>query len=231
MHLPIRHRFHLVSAVLLAALLPLPALAGGTATVQSGQEVTRVSWQAGGAIRINDADDADYMLVRDGKAYAVTMEDGQPQVMELGGMMKAFADAAQQSGQAQALPDKVDSVVATGKSETVAGIRGQVYQVTITDKAGKTKTEEAVLTSDPLVVEMTRTYLNSFHAMFGSDVADKLSAALPKDQPGILRMGTDLALKSISGVEPPAAQFELPAEPISMEQLMKGLSGLMKQKQ
>lgn len=137
-------------------------------------------------------------------------------------MIKIMSAIAGKSQQKQLAFGQVESVEATGASETVAGIEGRVYRITTTDPSGKTETIEAVLTDDPLVVAMSEGYMGAMRAMLGEDIG-KFMAALPDDDRGLLRVGDDFRLKAISGEEQPASLFELPAEPVSFAEMMQGL--------
>lgn len=212
----------------LAAWIPLSAWAGGTAVVQAGGEISRLAWQTQGPVRIGRQDANDYVLVRDGKAYSVSYRGRTPMVMEIGGLLQGLGAVAQ-SRPNQYLPDRVDSIQDTGKAETVAGIQGHVYRLTVTDTQGKIHRTDAVLTNEPLAVNMTETYLNTMQALFGSSVTEKLTGSLPANRRGILRLGKDFVLKSISSQEPPANQFALPAQPTNLQNLLQGLQGLKPQ--
>ncbi|WP_345797831.1 hypothetical protein [Castellaniella sp. MT123] len=212
---------------LLSALIPLSVRAGGTAVVQAGGQTSKLAWQTQGAVRVGQQNANDYMLVRDGKAYSVSYRGQTPVVMEIGGLLRGLGAIAQTRPN-QYLPDRVDSIQDTGKTETVAGIRGRVYRLNVTDTQGKTHPTDAVLTNDPLVVNMTETYLNTMQTLFGSSMAEKLTGSLPANRRGILRLGKDFALKSISGQEPPAGQFALPAQPTNPQNLLQGLQGLLR---
>src|SRR5699024_8971606 len=107
----------------------------------------------------------------------------------------------------------IDSVEATGDNATVAGIDGHVYNIAVTNTDGKSETRKAVLTDDPLVVAMTRVYVDALLTLFAPDIADNLKTKLPADDRGLLRSGQDFRLTAISGEEPDASLFELPAEP------------------
>lgn len=223
-------RFHLSAAVSIlgAALLAPAAWASGTAVVKAGQDTSTLAWKTQGPVRMDQQGERGYLLVRDGRAYSVSYQGQAPLVMEIGGLLQGLGAIAQ-SHSNQYLPDKVDQVEDLHKTETVAGIQGHVYRMTVTDTQGKSHTSDAVLTDDATVVDMTQTYLQTLQVMLGADVAQKLTAALPAGRRGILRLGNDFVVESISDQEPPASQFELPAEPTSLQNLLQNLPGLQKQ--
>lgn len=213
-------------ATLVAALLPLSVMAAGSAVLQFDGDTTNLSWQDNRTVRIDTpGEDNSFMLIRDGKAYVVQTEDGAPQVMEIGDMMRNL------SGQdkSEVFEEKIESVKATGKKETVAGIAGEVYQFTVIDKDGKSKTTEAVLTNDPLVVEMTQAYLGFSEALAGSKGTSEIRKAFPAGKQGLLRSGDDMKLQSISSAAPAADAFKLPAEPVNMNDMMKQMMDQIQQ--
>lgn len=204
--------------------LPLMSLAGGNAALRaesgSGGTDINISWSGDGKLRMETGNSPGYFIVRDGKAYMVMQQGGRTLVMDLASMMKMAA------GQAGGMPSgdtfgRVESIEATGATETVAGIEGRVYQVTWTDADGKRRTGEVVLTDNPLVAEMTDAYLSAVQAMSGAETG-AYQQALPEGERGLLRSGDDFRLESISGATPSAGTFELPAEPMKLPNMGQG---------
>lgn len=214
----------------LLACVPVWALAAGSATFDSGGgDTSRMHWQDAQTVRMDMADGDGHMVLRQGKLYMVSAQAGSgiPPVLEIGSMMQGFAQAFDAGNGdpnvAEALSSRVQSVQKTGKTETVAGIRGEVHNIVFVDSQGKTDQVQAVLTSDGQVVEMTEAYLAFTGAMIGSERVADFSQAMPKGQRGLLRLGDDLRVQAISGQSPDAKLFELPAAPVSMGDMMKGL--------
>lgn len=227
-------------AAAITVLHPVTAVAGGTAVVESSAasspvasaaEATRteLAWQSEDVVRIQTSGDGDYIVSRDGKAYLVSHEAGQPSVMDMAAMMKMMRSrgggATSESMDGDVF-GALENVEPTGRAETVAGIRGDVYRVTATDGRGETRTDEWVLSDDPLVKEMTRAYYGSMKPMFGlSEEEDPLArweAKLPAGQTGVLRAGDQYRIISISSEEPAPSAFELPAPPMDLEGMLKG---------
>lgn len=99
---------------------------------------------------------------------------------------------------------EVESFGATGEKEVVAGIQGEVYEIRWRDEDGRTHTDQAVLSDNPLAVELTsvmhevaRTYAEAMDREHSGVVEDALSAR----GLGILRYG-DMRLTEISGESP-----------------------------
>lgn len=216
---------HIIAFGLLG-LLPLAAIAGGRATLVAGKtggrDTVKLAWRDTHTLRMGTNQNADYMLMTGGKAYSVHKEGGKTRVMDMSSMM----DMMRGMGRSQNKQQKFDfmkpgSIDDTGKTETVAGVEGEVYHMTWTDKDGKHREADMVLTDDDTVVEMTHAYMNSIGAMFGDDKATHgFGDALPDDAQGVLRVGDQYLVKSISDDTPPASEFELPAEPMDLRQMM-----------
>lgn len=234
--------FSLLNAAVVLFLLPCTAFAGGKATMittsqpmqqpgrsapsgASTQSTTLLTWRDADTLRMDMGNDGEYMIVRDGKAYSVSQDDGETMVMDMEGMSAMVQAMASKGGKKKNPFGSIDSVKATGATDTVADVKGRVYQMTWTDPNGSKKSGEAVLTDDPLVVEMTRTYFSSMGNMVGADVTGAFLDALPDAGQGLLRMGDQMRVKSISRVDPPASTFKLPAKPVSLKEMMQGIGG------
>lgn len=218
-------------------LLPCVVLAGGKATMVTtdqsmqiggqsmggGSNTMNMTWHNADMIRMDFSDDTGYLIVRDGKTYSVSDSDGEIQVMDMSSMMKMMQTMGGQNSQTQNPFGNIDSVKATGEIETVAGIKGRVYHMTWTEPDGSHKSGDAVLTDDPLVVEMTRAYLGSMAGMVGADTTRAFQDALPNKDHGLLRMDDQMRVESVSRIDPPVSTFELPAKPMDLQSLMGGM--------
>lgn len=216
------------AALLMIALSPLYAWAAGTATIETDGESHTIAWMNSNTIRVDmPAAEGGYMIARDGKVYMVSTESagGMPPVMEIGGMMQGFAEMGNsaEDDHAGPLAKHITSIKATGKKETVAGIDGDVYELTTTDKQGKSETMRAVFTDDPLAVEMTAAFIAFSETMVGAETIAEFTSALPKNKGGLLRMGDEMVVQSIVADPPSASAFELPAKPVNMGDMMKEL--------
>lgn len=207
-------RSRLLILIFLAA--PVAAFASGTATVQSGSEhqrKTTLEWRDVHTLRMQQAGEQQYVLLRDGKTYMVMSRGGKPMVIDVSSMKSMMNASGKDKGILSG------SFKPTGKTETVAGIKGHVYHATWTDAAGQHK-GDAVLTSDRRAVELTQAYMTLIDAFSAeNDAAAKLH--LPKSEPGLLRLGNDFRILSISDKTPPSKDFELPAKPTSLADMMK----------
>jgi hypothetical protein len=209
------------AGIALGASLPAQA---GTATVTSDEGGELVFEYAGGdLLRVNTDDSGNYMVIRDDTLYVVTMNEGQPMVMNASSMMKGMAGVIGQAAPSAATAEVV-SLTKTGRRETVAGIEGDVYELTVSED-GKERTTEIVMSGD----RRAREFRDAMFAMarasaaaMGSDVkagdADLEGRLQDLDQ-GVLRVGQDMIVTAIDGKDVAVARFELPAEPMNMEGL------------
>lgn len=225
-------RYALRLALTVLAALPVIAAAGGKATIETGAAPgpeMEIVWQDSDTLRLQEAGDSDYFIVRDGTTYLVNVgkKGDDVRVIDMASMVKVMGGATGQSSE-NGVSDigEVGSVEANGKTETVAGVTGRVYHMTWTSPNGETRTQEIVLTDDATVVEMTRAYVGSIQALLAdSRKIGGLLRALPDDDRGVLRIGDQFEVQSISAASPPDSTFELPAEPVDLEKLMGRSAG------
>lgn len=189
------------------------AFAAGTATYRLGADSQLTYAWRGEALRVDmSAQQEGYMLARDGHIYMVTNSGGQPMVMDLSGMNKAFAGALPAGSEVESY-----DLVATGESETVAGIAGELYLAKVTYADGTQAQGELVLTDHPLVAEMSTALSAMGQSMLGKD--NPMTAQLTARGQGMLRYSDkdgSLVLTRISPDAPPASAFTLPAKPMQM---------------
>jgi len=222
----------------LLALAPAVGWAGGKASIESGSGSNTVrssiEYDGQGAVRMDVSGQAgNYMLVRDGKVYSVVSQNGQPMVLDMGGMMKMMGGIAQQQMQqpmagTRNVADMV-SLRATGASETVAGIDGRVYELTYVDDAGTQRTETMVLSTDRRARELTQAMFAMSKSMAQSMQTDvpsggaELESEIAAGKHGILRYGGDFRIVSFDAGSPAASRFALPAEPAQLPDFGKML--------
>lgn len=233
------------AAVALALFAPaLCFAAGGKAVLESGEAEDKVQssveYDGKGALRMEVAGEAsNYMIFRDGKPYGVTLQDGHPIVMDLGAMMKAMGGMMQGPQQQQALPGaseiaELRELRNTGRTETVAGVSGEVYELIYVDTQGKTQTDTLVLSKDAKAHELTKAMFAMSQSMATSighaepAGTKKLESEIIGGKKGILRFGAQFRVISLSDAAPVSSRFELPAAPMqlpNMSDLMEGLRG------
>ncbi|SDE41835.1 hypothetical protein [Rhodospira trueperi] len=212
---------------LAAMLAATPALAGGIATLEAsgnGRNHTMdVFWLDPGTVRIDAPVEGSYSVMRDGTFYTVSTMGGSLMVLEMDDSMRDMAEGLGQAVGAELEKHRatsVESITATGATETVAGIKGEVYEVQWTDGTGTARTDTVVLTDDPLVLELTRAMAATGAAVGEPD--DPRNEALEQLGLGVLSSGSQFRIQAISGDTPPAELFELPAPPMSMQDMLRG---------
>lgn len=221
-----------------ALLLPNLAFAGGKATIttatppihiegqdnEAGADRLTLTWRDANTLRMEFGDPNHYMVMRDGKTYSVTLDGDGAQVMDMAGM-SAMIQAMNPNKEDDNPFGDSESMKATSEHKTVAGIKGRVYQMQWNDpEESKPKSSEVVLTNDPLVIEMTHAYFNSMSAMIGAKYIDIFKDNLPAKASGLLQVGDDFTVESITKADPAAALFELPAKPMGLQSLLGGMS-------
>lgn len=202
------------------ALATPAAHAAGSAVLQNEGKATTVQWLDAQTLRSDTAGEDGWLLLRDDKIYGIGPDEdsGELQSIEFGGIFQGLLDAFDASD-VQMLPGTIESMRATDETQTVAGIRGNVYDAILRDKDGRIQHERLVLTDNPLVVEFTDAWLASMGAMVGAERMASVRQAL--DGRGLLRLGDETVLQSISAEVPDAALFDLPSEPLPLQDLLK----------
>lgn len=225
-------------AAALFLLLPGLALAGGKATlieaghsmpignqaIETGPTEISITWQDADTVRM-DFDEDSLLFRLDGKTYTVSRSDGDIEVIDIGAMIEMMHSMTHQ-GEGQDDKDSLDesfSTQATGRTETLAGFEGRVYQVQSNLFDEDDGPDEVVFTDDPLVVEMTHAYFGVMDGMASKEMGQSWLDALPGKDRGLLRLGDQLRLESIQRADPPASAFELPAEPMDLQSQMGGM--------
>ena len=212
-------------------LLAANSFAAGKVTIEGESEGNHytmvIEYRDNHTLRMdfpNQQQGESYMLIKDNKVYTVTNINNSPMVMDLGAMSKmAAAFGGDDDGQDQAtgpLNYEVLDMKATGKTETVAGIKGTVYMVTAKDVRG-THSEEIVFSSDPKVRAYSDAWREAGKTMQQVLVKDQesdndLNHFMEKNKLGLLRYGKEYRVVSIDISKPTADRFTLPAAPMAM---------------
>lgn len=211
----------------LALALALPAAAGTATIASSDGETMTFEYRDDALLRVG-VEESSYMLVRDNTLYIVSNEGGEPMVIDASSMMKGFSGMVQQAAPSATTAEFV-SLEKTGRSETVAGIKGEVYMLT-TRQDGEESTQEVVMSDDERAIEFRDALFIMGHAAmeaFGEyqlrDDNKDVQKQLADMNLGVLRVGQEMTVKEISSDSIAAARFELPAEPMDMQ----GLGAMM----
>ncbi|MFK8043803.1 hypothetical protein [Congregibacter sp.] len=223
-----------VSLILsIAPLLAFDATAG-SATVASKDGQSSTFEYSDKYLRISIPGQDGYALVRDGSIYTVMQQDGRTLVIDAGSAMKGMGAGVPTAVPAQ-FNSEIGSLDKTGRSETVAGIKGEVYQLNYVDENGNEQSEEMVLSDDPRALE----FRDGLFLMIGvasqltsegtEDSTASIQKALSDIDSGILRYGQDMTVTEINsdGVDP--SRFELPAEPLNLQGIGAMLGSMSQQ--
>ena len=209
--------------------------AGAAATFQTGADASApqatLEYSDDAQMRMGvPGQPGSYILVRDNNAYIVSQpSQGSAVVMDLGAMVKMMGESWSESvNSVQSAPEGMTTFVSledTGRNETVAGIRGDVFILTYKDEQGNTQSDELVLTRDDDVREMTVALFQmgqQMGAALGAEDAsgnDEFHREMAAQQRGVLRMGSSFRLVEIDSKGPGAGRFDLPAQPMAMPDL------------
>ncbi|TXS93020.1 hypothetical protein FV139_13805 [Parahaliea maris] len=230
----ITHKTLLASALTLGLGASFAAADIAEVTTEQGDVMTFE--YEGDNLRINmqESGAGGYMLVRDGKMYVVNYNDGQPMVFDLGSAFQMFGSMAT-SATPSTVDSKVISLKATGASETLGGIKGDVYELRFIDHEGRERQENLVLSDDPLAIgfrdaieKMARTLAASVdEKQFEKELkaSEKLQQQLADLNKGVLRYGKDMQIRSIKDTTVDAQRFVLPAAPTDLGGMMSGIFG------
>jgi hypothetical protein len=212
----------LIGAAAVAAALSGQVQAAGSAVIESGQGSDRQQAKLeyrGDKMRV-EAQANGVMILRDGKVYALA----EGQVIDMSTMGNLFAGQA--GGTISQGPDDLVRYLgldSTGRSETVAGVSGIVHLLRYQDRAGKTHSEELVMSKDArarALSDALQSMANSFRAMAG--VAATPGEAQLESQmkgQGVLRYGKEFRVVSFDAKAPDEERFALPAAPMQLPSL------------
>lgn len=165
--------------------------------------------------------DKTYSVRRDGKRWvAMDMAEMQKMIAGMGGIAEDDFDESDEGGDFNFRD--------TGRSETVAGYSGKVYEV-VDDDGERT---EMVLTDHRDIVALTRGMnrlgMQSASNMSGEETVsmELISSIFPDGRSGMLRQGRDMVLVSVDKSSKPASFYDLPPGTV-MESMpaMPGMGG------
>lgn len=218
------------------ATVTLPSIAGTARIVNAEGQTMLFEYADGGLLRVSqEASEDGYMVLRDNTLYVVAMNDGQPMVMNASSMMKGMSGMITETAPSAATAEVV-SLEKTGRSETVAGIKGEVYELTVREE-GTERTTEMVMSRDPRAMEfrdamfaMARSAVDALGEESIDQRSTDLEGRLKELDQGVLRVGQDMKITAIDSDKVADARFELPAEPMDMQSLGE-MFGAMGQQQ
>lgn len=166
------------------------------------------------------AADGGYMIITDGEGYVASRDSGQWQVFALKDMAAMMERIGINGSQIDIVDVEEDTELRdTGRTETIAGIVGQVYEIVQQDGPEQEVVGEIVLTDDPEARDAYRGLMRITGLMGELAGVQSIDTVLG-DRFGITGQAVlradDWQLASISDASIPDTNFELPAEPMSM---------------
>jgi hypothetical protein len=194
-------------------------------TAEAGQagEVTMTERWKDGALRTDIEGMDAYMMMRDNTVYSITAAGGQIMVMDLGQLKDMpGAGAGQGPSEEQAgvvFPEKIEDLRDIGETREVAGITGDVYEIDWIDNAGDSKTDTAVLTDDPRLLEHQSLKTTLISTISGDD-PNPLLRELEGRGLAALSFGDRFLVTEVGDDAGPAGDFQLPAEPMDLGNMM-----------
>lgn len=197
------------------ALLPLWSWAqiSGVYEIADGQSI-KLSYKDDQNMRM-EVQQGQFMLVQDDKVYMVHQQGGQwtaVDMSKMGEMMKRMGQQAPQHGAGDVSGGEAE-FNDTGRTETIAGYEGKVYEVVSPDG----ERNEVVLSKHDDIVELSRAWVRisgkmvqNMGMMDKAGLEDAISESEVNEMGGMLRVGDDMRLKSVSTEDKGDDHFELP---------------------
>lgn len=217
-------------ATLVMSALPMPALADTVGVYQMKDKAGKdkrtmsVSYKSDQAIRM-DVAEGQYMLVTGSKVYMVSLRKGKWTAMDMDSMPKfnmPVGNKTEKSG---------GKVTKTGRTETIAGVKGDVWEIT-TEEGEK---HEMVVSSDSRAKGLSRAFAAMAMKMgqgMGSGMSAQINAAMKESSKtgGLLRVDQHMVLASLEDKSQPAGYYQLPAG-TEMQQMPKMDPAMMQKMQ
>nr|WP_287411705.1 hypothetical protein [Pseudodesulfovibrio sp.] len=195
-----------------------------TYTYSDGSMITLVTRDAH-HVRM-DTSPTSYMLLSGGKVYSVTCdESGACNVMDMGqmaGMASGFSSMF--GGGDEAAETEYDvRYEKTGRTETVAGYKGTVYEAKVYEDGKITSREEMVLSNHSNIKKLSEGWIAIAEALtqsMGDSFDDSMEEAKKMGYGGLLRSGNDMRLTSLTVRSLDSAYYKLPAnsQQVQMQQ-------------
>ena len=208
------HQFVFGLLSLAAVSWSLPSYASSVSyETETGE--TAMSFEFGGDIARMSAGEENYFLLSGDDQYMVSRTEEGWQVLEIGSMTKALVSFAAQYAEQMPVASESGELEPTGRTERVAGIKGEVYRYYDEDQQAEV---EVVLTKNRAVIEVTRAMMAALASLLGDDNL-RAQSKRPYEGKGLLLSrseDSEFRLASVSDKAVPKSRFELPAEPMKV---------------
>ena len=208
------HQFVFGLLSLAAVSWSLPSYASSVSYETETGEIA-MSFEFGDDIARMSAGEENYFLLSGDDQYMVSRTEEGWQVLEIGSMTKALVSFAAQYAEQMPVASESGELEPTGRTERVAGIKGEVYRYYDEDQQAEV---EVVLTKNRAVIEVTRAMMAALASLLGDDNL-RAQSKRPYEGKGLLLSrseDSEFRLASVSDKAVPKSRFELPAEPAKM---------------
>jgi hypothetical protein len=174
-----------------------------------------MSFEFGDDVARMGASEDNYSLLSEDDRFMVSRTEEGWQVVEISSMMTAVVSFASQCADQMPGASEAGELESTGRTERVAGIKGEVYRYY--DEDDKTDVE-VVLTKNRDVVKVTKDMMATFASLFGDAETWTQSERAFEGKGLLLSRSEDgeFRLVSVSDKSVAKSRFELPAEPMKM---------------
>lgn len=138
-----------------------------------------------------------YMLLSSGKVYSVNCENGQCRTMDMGAMMSGTLGSMFGSSDETEYEVRYEK---TGRTETVAGYKGTVYQAVTLENGKAISRDEMVLSTHSNIKKLTEAWIAMAEVMtrsMGDAFGDSLDEAKKMGYGGMLRHGDNMRLHNL----------------------------------
>lgn len=213
--------------ICLALALPGSALAASdivaTYKYSDGTMVTLVTRDAQ-HVRLDTSANS-YTLLSGGKVYSVNCEDGQCRAMDMSAMMSGTMGSMFGGGSDAEYEVRFEK---TGRTETVAGYKGSVYEAVTFEDGKAVNREEMVLSTHSNIKRLTEAWIALAEVMtrsMGDAFGDSLDEAKKMGYGGLLRSGDSMRLHKLSVKNLDAAYYKLPSNSQQVQAQPSGQSG------
>ncbi|WP_319582584.1 hypothetical protein [uncultured Pseudodesulfovibrio sp.] len=154
-----------------------------------------------------------YTLLSNGKVYSVNCDSGQCQVYDIGAMASGMGSGLTSMFGGGSEPEYEVRYEKTGKTESIAGYKGKVYNAVVFEDGKVVRRDEMVLSTHSNIKKITEAWIAMGEAMtqsMGQSFQDSLDEAKKMGYGGILRYGDEMRLAKVSVRNLDAAYYELP---------------------
>ena len=201
------------------------------------KQTLTISYRNDNAIRMDMGHGA-WTLVTGAKVYMVTEREGKVTVIDMASMPKFAMPEQKKTGAGKATINR------TGRKETIAGIPGEVIEITTAaDGQAAPQKHEAVISTDKRALGLSKAFIalgkRLGQAMGGGTSAQVEQALRDSGQLGtgaLLRTDQVMVLQSVAEQALPASHYQLPAGATPMQMpvmdpaAMKAMQEAMKKK-